>query len=75
MPATEFTDDSGVPASEFTNFGQSSYSNLYINGILQEGSVYSVNPIALAINPNGSTIFAGEPIILEIVKLSAQVLL
>ncbi|WP_152968245.1 DUF4183 domain-containing protein, partial [Aneurinibacillus migulanus] len=71
--ATEFTGDSGGPISEFTNLGQNSYSNLYINGILQEGSIYSVNPNALTINLNGSTIFAGEPIILEIVQFSAQV--
>ncbi|ERI10661.1 DUF4183 domain-containing protein [Aneurinibacillus aneurinilyticus] len=74
IPATQFTGDSRGPVSEFTNLGQSSYSNLYVNGILQESGIYSVSSNALTINPNGGIIFAGEPIILEIVQFSAQVL-
>ncbi|WP_412674832.1 DUF4183 domain-containing protein [Aneurinibacillus thermoaerophilus] len=74
ISATQFTNDNGGPISEFTNLGQNSYSNLYINGILQEGSLYSVSTSALTINPDGSTIFSGTSIILEIVQFSAQIL-
>ncbi|ANY70860.1 hypothetical protein BBD42_19865 [Paenibacillus sp. BIHB 4019] len=75
IPAKEFTNDEGALTTAFTGIGQNSYSNLYINGILQEGSIYSLNESALNINLNNQTIFLGTPIILEIIQFFAQVTL
>ncbi|RJE90534.1 DUF4183 domain-containing protein [Paenibacillus sp. 1011MAR3C5] len=73
IPANLFTDDSGNPINLFPVLGMNSYNNLFINGILQEGNTYSLNPIALNFNPQGSIIYAGSPIILEIVQFFALI--
>jgi hypothetical protein len=52
---------------------QNSYSNLYVNGILQAGSFYSVSTSALTIHPEDEIIVAGIPIILEVVQFFAQI--
>jgi hypothetical protein len=72
IPANQFTNDDDEPITEFTDLDQSSYANLYINGIMQMGESYRVNPSALTILDNNNTIFAGTPIILETVQLSVQ---
>jgi hypothetical protein len=72
LPANEFTNDEGIFTTAFTGTGQNSYSNLYLNGILQEGSLYNLNEDALTINPNNQTIFSGTPIILETIQFFAQ---
>ncbi|GGA00556.1 hypothetical protein GCM10008018_53580 [Paenibacillus marchantiophytorum] len=72
IPANEFTNDEGRFISAFIEVGQNSYSNLYINGMLQEGSLYSLNTNALTISANNQTIFSGTPIILEIIQFFAQ---
>ncbi|MBN6187626.1 DUF4183 domain-containing protein [Aneurinibacillus sp. BA2021] len=72
IPASRFTNDDGETVGEFLHLGKSSYSNLYVNGMLQQTSVYSVAPDALTIDPDGSIIFAGEPIILEIIEFSVE---
>ncbi|SDO16404.1 protein of unknown function [Paenibacillus sp. yr247] len=74
IPANQFTNDNGTLTTTFANLGQNSYSNLYINGILQEGSLYTLNVGTLTINLNSSTIYTGTPIILEIVAFSAQII-
>ncbi len=53
--ATEYTNDNGEPVSEFPNLGQNGYSNLYINGIMQESSLYNVSSGALTIDPGAAT--------------------
>jgi hypothetical protein len=73
IPAYEFTNDEGTFITAFTDNGQNSYSNLYINGILQEGSLYSLNKSALTIDFNNQIIYSGTPIILEIIQFFAQV--
>ncbi|MFC9774167.1 DUF4183 domain-containing protein [Paenibacillus chitinolyticus] len=73
IPANHFTNDQGLVVAEFLNPGPNSYSNLFINGLLQEGSIYSVTAAALSINPGGDTITTDTPIILEIVQIFAQV--
>ncbi len=74
IPANEFTNDEGTFITAFPDMGQNSYSNLYINGILQVNSLYSFNENALTININNQTIFSGTPIILEIIQFFAQVI-
>lgn len=61
----EFVDDRGEPAIRFPDFGQNGYFNLYVNGVLQEGQLYRVEPCALTIAATGQTIYRGTPIILE----------
>jgi len=73
IPANEFTNDEGAFPASFPETGPNSYSNLYINGILQEGSLYSLSESALTINFNNQTIDSGTPIILEIIQFFAQV--
>ncbi|NOU85764.1 DUF4183 domain-containing protein [Paenibacillus sp. LMG 31460] len=75
IPVNEFTNDEGSFITKFTDYGQNSYSNLYINGILQESSIYSLNESALTINLNNQTLYSGTPVILEIVRFSAQIIL
>ncbi len=74
IPASQFTNDDGELAAKFPDLGQNSYSNLYINGMLQEGSLYSISTSVLTINPKGTTIFSGTPIALEIVQFSARII-
>lgn len=73
IPANQFTNDQGLVVAEFLNPGTNSYTSLFINGLLQEGSIYSVTTGALSINPGGDTIIKDTPIILEIVQIFAQV--
>jgi hypothetical protein len=73
IPVNLFTDDAGNAITVFPSLGTNSYSNLYINGILQEGSAYSINPIALNFNPQDSIIYAGSSLILEIIQFFALV--
>ncbi|MFC5649552.1 DUF4183 domain-containing protein [Paenibacillus solisilvae] len=72
IPAQEFMNDEGTLITAFTTNGPNSYSNLYINGILQEGSLYDLNESALTIHVNNQTIFSGTPIILESIQFFAR---
>ncbi|GIP16921.1 hypothetical protein J40TS1_25630 [Paenibacillus montaniterrae] len=57
--------DRGNAAESFCNFGKAGYFNLYINGVMQGGSLYKVNSRRLALTATGQTIYEGTPIILE----------
>ncbi|MFC5648653.1 DUF4183 domain-containing protein [Paenibacillus solisilvae] len=71
--ANLFIDDAGNIISVFSGLGPNSFNNLFINGILQEGNVYSISPNTLTLNPQGSTIYSGTPITLETIQFIAQV--
>jgi hypothetical protein len=49
------------------------YSNLFINGMLQEASLYTLNTTGLAIESTGDTILERTPLAVEIVQLTAQI--
>lgn len=70
IPATQFTNDQGQPVTEFVTLGPSSYSSLFLNGILQESSLSRISANALTLNAMGGTIYAGTSIILEIIHFS-----
>ncbi|WP_217490359.1 DUF4183 domain-containing protein [Paenibacillus cellulosilyticus] len=73
LPANLFTDDTGNAAAEFIGLGQGSYNNLYVNGIMQPGGIYTVSPASLFFPSQDSMIYAGTSIVLEIVQLTAHV--
>jgi hypothetical protein len=73
IPANLFTDDDGNSVTLFPSVATNGYNSLFINGILQEGSTYSVNPNALIFYPQGNMIYAGSPIILNIIQFNALV--
>ena len=77
IPATQFFQSDGNSATEFPNF--SYLPNLYINGVLQMTSIFSLdiefnpdpNYFVNIILPAGSApILNGTPIILEFVKFT-----
>lgn len=73
ISANQFFNDEGVFTQEFTGIGLNSYSNLFINGLLQEGSLYSLTAAALTLNIVGDVIYEGTPIIVETVQFQAQI--
>ncbi|GAA0393213.1 hypothetical protein GCM10008933_25050 [Paenibacillus motobuensis] len=72
IPVEQFHNDDGNNATQFLGPDPSNYSNLYINGILQEGQIYEVITDSLILELGDDTVFAGTPIILEQVKISMQ---
>ncbi|SEM82452.1 DUF4183 domain-containing protein [Paenibacillus sp. OV219] len=75
IPAIQFTNDNDESIAGFTDLDQNSYANLYINGIMQVGGSYRVSPSDLTISHENEIVYAGTPIILEIVRLSVQLIL
>lgn len=65
LPATLFTDDNGNTVSQFTVFSPNGYVNLFINGVMQGGGIYTVTPTALTFTAMNATISARTPIIIE----------
>lgn len=72
IPATQFYNDDGGPTIEFMSFSPNGYSNLYINAVMQEGGMYIVHTNSLTINPANSIIYAGTPIILELLTFTVN---
>ncbi|WP_425262833.1 DUF4183 domain-containing protein [Paenibacillus thermotolerans] len=70
--SNSFVDDAGEPVSELTDHGHNGYTNLYINGVLQEGKIYCVRPDAITLAATGQKISEGTPIILESVGFFAK---
>jgi hypothetical protein len=73
IPANIFKDDLGDFTDGFSGLGPNSYNNLFINGILQIEKTYSVSSNLMTLNTEGTTIYKGAPITLEIVQFSALV--
>ncbi|WP_217595676.1 DUF4183 domain-containing protein [Cohnella sp. GbtcB17] len=72
LDAGQFTVD-GVPAAQFEGLGPSAYSMLYVNGMPQEQDLYALTSSALTIDPEGTTILAGTPIMVQIVNFSVEI--
>lgn len=72
LPANLFKNDSNDFTKLFLGLGPNSYNNLFINGILQMGRIYSVGSNTLTLSTEGATIYKGTPIILEIIQFSAS---
>ncbi len=71
LPSNLFYNDVGSPTTQFRIFNPNGYVNLYINGVMQEGELYSVNTNSLIINPTAGTIRAGTAIIIESLGFSS----
>ncbi len=56
----------------FAGTGAGSYTNLFINGMPQEGRLYTLEPEALTLELGQDMIGAGTPIIVENVQISAE---
>jgi len=70
LEASQFTDDEGNPVMAYEGLSPSGYSNLYLNGMMQEGSLYKISPTALTMDLGSDIIYAGTPIIIENVEMS-----
>ncbi|MGQ3479427.1 DUF4183 domain-containing protein [Paenibacillus sp. TY11] len=71
--ADQFSVDGVQEAFQRFNVGNNSYANLYINGMIQESTSYSLTPASLTIQLNeGEAIVSGTPIIVEIVQFSVR---
>ncbi|WP_084662832.1 DUF4183 domain-containing protein [Paenibacillus fonticola] len=73
IPATEFVDDDGHPPAAFAGMGPNSFSNLYMNGVLQGSNLYSLTPAALTLILEEDTVLAGTPVIVENVAFLALI--
>ncbi|WP_339307011.1 DUF4183 domain-containing protein [Paenibacillus sp. FSL L8-0435] len=74
IPATAFTNDDGGSITEFAGVGITSFNNLYINGIVQPGNSYNVSAERLFFSSQNGVIFAGTPIIIEIIIITANII-
>ncbi|WP_017690392.1 DUF4183 domain-containing protein [Paenibacillus sp. PAMC 26794] len=72
IPVTQFTNDTGEAIDQFIGMGTNSINNLYINGMMQEGRLFTINRNSLVLQLNEDTVLAGTPIILEIIQISLQ---
>lgn len=72
VSAAQFTDDEGNSPLVFAGTGAGAYANLFINGMLQEGRLFTLEPASLTLELGQDMIFAGTPIILENVQITAQ---
>ena len=72
IPVEQFQDDDGNNTTQFLDPDPSNYSNLYINGLLQEGQIYEITTDSLILELGDDTVFTGTPIILEQVKISLR---
>ncbi|WP_284645768.1 DUF4183 domain-containing protein [Paenibacillus silviterrae] len=73
IPADLFVDNMGNLVTSFKGLGPNSYNNLFINGIMQAGNAYNINPNALTLYPDGMSIYKGTPLTLEMVQFSVLV--
>ncbi|QOS82552.1 DUF4183 domain-containing protein [Paenibacillus sp. JNUCC31] len=73
IPVGEFVNDEGGSAIEFAGLGLTSFSNLYINGIVQPGNSYDVSVDMLFFPSQSGVLFAGTPIIVETIQLTANI--
>lgn len=70
LPAGKFTDDSGEGTNSFQGVSPSGYSNLYLNGVMQEGRTFSIHPAALTLHLGPDMILVGTPVIIENVEFT-----
>ncbi|WP_430028720.1 NTTRR-F1 domain [Paenibacillus turicensis] len=74
LPSTQFSNDSGQPTVIFEGLDQSHFINVYINGLMQEGRLSTINPTNLTLFLGDDDIIAiGTPITVEIVSFQIEI--
>jgi len=68
IPAASFIDDTGTAITTLPAVTANSYANVYINGVIQPTSVYTLSTTALNIDDEVSV---GAPVIVEFVTHTA----
>jgi hypothetical protein len=68
IPASKFINDFGNIVTSFPLKRRNGYSNLYINGVMQQGNSYFYTNNGLTIKAIGDIIYASTPIIIETVE-------
>ncbi|MFQ6390945.1 DUF4183 domain-containing protein [Priestia aryabhattai] len=68
IPAESFIDDTGAAITTLPAVTANSYANVYINGVIQPTSVYTLSTTALNIDDEVSV---GAPVIVEFVTHTA----
>ena len=68
IPANKFINDFGNNVSSFPILRRNGYSNLYINGVMQQGNSYYFTNNGLTIKAIGGILYASTPIIIETVE-------
>lgn len=72
-PVQQFTDDDGNHTFQSIEVGPNTTSTVYINGMIQEGRIYTLTPGALTLYSPCDVLLAGTPILLEVLYLTVQV--
>lgn len=73
LPVNQFTDDLGAAVLRFPDETSNSYNHLFINGMLQEGQLFTIDDQNLTLHLGNDTLWAGTPVILEHVALKLEV--
>ncbi|MBW0933389.1 DUF4183 domain-containing protein [Bacillus sp. ALD] len=68
IPAGSFIDDTGAAITTLPAVTANSYTNVYINGVIQPTSVYTLSTTALNIDDE---VTVGAPVIVEFVTHTA----
>ncbi|MDP9726334.1 hypothetical protein J2W44_005446 [Priestia aryabhattai] len=68
IPAASFIDDTGAAITTLPAVTANSYANVYINGVIQPTSVYTLSTTALNIDDE---VTVGAPVIVEFVTHTA----
>ena len=72
IAANEFTNDNGINPAMFEGVGPNAYTNIFINGVMQEGRLFTLRPNSLTLDLSRDTLLAGTPIIIENIRITAQ---
>ncbi|WP_342415989.1 DUF4183 domain-containing protein [Paenibacillus sp. FSL R10-2782] len=72
IPISQFTNDDGKMVSQLPKLGANSYTNLYINGVLQESRLYQISSTTLTVELEEALVIAGTPFIFEVFQFTLQ---
>jgi hypothetical protein len=69
---SQFTNDDGQLASQLPELGANSYTDLYINGVLQESRLYQISRSTLTVELEEALVITGTPFIFEVFQFTLQ---
>lgn len=68
VPAASFVDDANTPVTALPTLAATDSSNYYINGVIQQSSLFTLSTASLVINSTDIT--PGVPVVIEISDFS-----